>query len=151
MNELPSIVTALTPDMLEVAHFIKPTVYNAIFLCHQEDTDASPASQVLRIVQLRLRRYDAIPVHAHRKKEKVYILEQGLIHVFMYIKGGWKRFILKNKGDRLVIPPLTPHSVFCCEYNVLLAEMLVIVSSQDGADIVWEPNADELVKNIPRV
>jgi hypothetical protein len=51
---------------------------------------------------------------------------------------------IESPGVTLVVPAKTPHAVFC-KRN--MARILVISSSQNADDIIWQEGSDELIKS----
>lgn len=151
---LPSVVDFLTKTELLDAHFLKPAVSEQIYMLHLPDCNYSPGSEVMSVASLQLKKNDIIPVHWHSRKEKLYIngVDSCFI-VWMVLKSGErKQFLLRNKDNSLIVPPQTPHAVIASYHgaNISHNTMLVVGSSQDASDIIWEPAADELIKNLPR-
>jgi quercetin dioxygenase-like cupin family protein len=57
-------------------------------------------------------------------------------------------FTLRDLGDTVIVPPGRVHALYApVEYNRTGIDILVVTSSQDPADIEWEPETDRLIKN----
>ena len=140
MNEtkqLPTMVSlaagfAITTNIKD---YVVPAPDKEITLLHESDTEGSPKTRVMKVLRLRLKRGNVVPTHIHEAKEKVYISVGGACRVFMVVDGEKKQFILGAISSTLVVPPATPHGMYCESEN---CEILVIISSKDDGDIRWE-------------
>lgn len=145
---IPNVIDFLTKEEIGLATFIKPVVGREITLVHEDDCDGTlPVASVLAVRRLRLRDGNVIPFHVHLNKEKLYIFEGfGASRVTVIINGTRHDYEMKS-GKQLIIPAGSPH---CLSYFPLLAvtcNILVVSSSRDGGDILWEDGVEELIKN----
>lgn len=149
-KELPTMVSlaagfAITTN---IADYVVPALDKEITLLHESDTEGSPRTRVMKALRLRLKKGNVVPTHIHEKKEKVYVSVGGVCRVFMVVDGERKQFVLEGSerkqfvsegsGSTLVVPPATPHGMYCESQN---CEILVIISSKDDGDIRWEEAA----------
>ncbi|MEI7424572.1 MAG: cupin domain-containing protein [Candidatus Staskawiczbacteria bacterium] len=134
MKSLPSVFSYLTNKEVIVAKFIKPLLGEDL-----HDIEASPLPQVMVVRILTLKPNRVVPVHMHRRKEKVYICQgPGVFTVFM----NDSKYNL-HKGEILVVNAELPHAVAC--FSQEQCSVVVVSSSQDSTDIVWEDRADSLI------
>ena len=143
-----SILTVLKPAQSEQIRFIKRGL--EIFDYHTTDNDDSPGNKVMAVRGLRLIPGTAIPSHVHHNKEKLYIFgRKGFVVVYIWQGDTVQEFTLRNNGDTVVVPPGRVHALYAPKRTDSTDEnkILVVTSSQDTADIEWEPDLEELLKN----
>jgi len=139
----------LKPEEVRCATFVKPAPGKELEALHEAGSITK--AQILAVRRLTLQPGTVIPFHVHDRKEKLYIVEgPGFIRVLVLLKhgGGW---VPLGKGDQLIVPAGCEHFVkyFLAGPNspYIPCCVLVVSSSQDGKDIRWDPETDELVKN----
>ncbi len=152
--ENTSIVSCIEEMYRDRVRYVKPKVDNGLVLLHEDVTEDSPASSVLSIRRLELQEYQAVPFHVHERKEKLYFYEgdpqgNGSVDVLTYEGDEFKTYYLRSRSTRLVIPPATPHAVICwgAGHGFKTCGILVVASSKDTGDIIWQPGIEELLKN----
>lgn len=146
MNTLPSVLSYLTGEEVAIAKFVKPTLGIELKAICGDDSCFLPKSSVMAIRLLTLSPNVVIPMHIHYKKEKVYICQgPGVMRVVMQIDGKDSSVALAS-DEIIVIPPNTPHYISNFTESSLPCNVVVVSSSQDGADIAWEDRADMLVR-----
>lgn len=138
---LPSVTTFLNPEEQKTSRFLKPQVTT---LCGEDNAD-SPMAKILAIRTFTLLKGETTPVHVHTSdREKFYLVTGmgGTLVVTIIIEGELHVFT-KHDGGTIIIPPKCPHFVRCTEGE---CNVLVVTSSQTN-DVVWEADADKLCKN----
>lgn len=152
--ENTSIVSCIEELYRDRVVYMQPKIGNGLVCLHQCSTEGFPASSILSVRKLVLQQYQVIPFHMHQRKEKLYCFEgdpqgHGHVEVFMYEDDTLKAYSLRSRGDRLVIPPATPHAVICwgVGHGFKNCEILVVASSKDAEDIFWQPGVEELLQN----
>ena len=146
--ELLRVEDFLTGKERRVAWFLKPVINEDITALCFNDSDESPESNILAIRELELSPNCVIPFHVHYQKEKFYYFlgPYGKLKVTIIINGVTRVFKMKP-GAKLIIPKGCPHYVSYFTKFTARCKILVVTSSQDGCDIAWEDDVDELVRN----
>lgn len=134
MDTLPSVLSYLTAGQASVAKFIKPQMGEEL------DFINPPNPEIMAGRILTLKPNMVVPIHVHTKKEKIYICQgPGIFTVFIdNLKYSMRM------GKVLVIRANHPHAVAC--FSKDHCQVVVVSSSQDGADIAWEERADSLLQ-----
>ncbi len=141
-SDLPLIQKHLpSAQHLATAIYLQPVLNQQVFNVDSESM-VSPASTVLALRVLRLKKRMAVPFHRHAVKEKAYFFRGGTTIVYFYVGSAVHTFEYSS-GMHLVLPPGTPHALYCTEDS----EILIVSSTKDSADIVWQDDVSELVKN----
>ena len=147
--QTPSILNYLSEQERDRVTFFRPSNDNGLLRLNVLDSEESPAATVMAIRKLRLQPGTVIPFHCHRRKEKVYIhYGNSHVEVLIEIGGEVRKFMLRTKDDRLVIPPCCWHAV-----NVgglvsgISSSLLIITSDSNPDDILWEDEMERLLLN----
>lgn len=143
IRTLLSVVGYLGRNQRRRAIFIKPALGKEL---KKPNMGCDPNVMAVRIMTLP--NHTVIPFHMHEGKEKIYrYLGNGTL-VVTVINCGIKEFRLKRPGQMLVVPAGCPHFLryFSRKYEPC-CRVVVISSSQNGNDIMWEDATDQLIKN----
>jgi len=146
---VPRIYDVCKSDQLLHLRFIKPAPGAGIERLHTGN-DGLPALAQMTSARLSLRANTIIPFHMHRQKEKVYHHEGGgTVEVIMRFGNSFRSFTLNGPKQTLPIPAGCPHAVICRETlpPEQKCDILVISSSQNPSDIVWEDDVEKLLLN----
>ncbi len=107
--------------------------------------EASPATIIMPVRKFGLRRNNVVPFHWHPLREKIYAFQGGTygdghVDVYQIINGELKKFQLDDQNKLLAVNPGTPHALICRDSGRISPEcsILVVVSSHNLGDIVWE-------------
>ena len=142
---LPSIVDWLRERNLspEKFRFVKPKVPTGL-------RDFNPESEYLGTYFLTLENSCATPVHVHNAKEKIYINLP-----FSGASGEFRLMTLEEDGlfdrsvslcERVFVPYGVPHAVYSLTGQITV----MVISAPKNADVIWEPDADQLVAKTTR-
>jgi hypothetical protein len=158
MHTTPPSIVAFLAEQGETLqfHFIKPKPGIDLNVLHQSD----PMTH-LRIVQLSVMGRTCIPFHKHKSKEKVYTvvpsqhpggtilpMKLGIINPDT---GDVLVHTMSKAGETFVVPQNHWHTIWMPDAGPAHTQLIVVSSSQDGADIVWTPKGDLLVELCARL
>lgn len=140
----------LRPEEARSAIFVRPSLGKELEALHEMHSVTK--ARILSVRRLTLMPCMVIPFHVHDRKEKLYMGQgPGYIQILVLLEhgGGW---VPLGDGDQMIIPAGCEHFVKYFPPTIvneirLPSIFLVISSSQDGADIRWDPETDELIKN----
>jgi len=150
-GQMPTITSYLSGLYAKHMSFVRPTAGDGIEPVCDRDTENSPRARQMAIRKLRIVGMTAIPFHRHLKKEKALRFVGGAtVDVLLLGEDGtMTTYYLYNPNSYVVVPAGRPHAVVCYPNTEeeLFAIIDVITSTQDGTDIEWEPETEELLKN----
>lgn len=145
----PSIITVAYPHGPGPnVRFVKPSPDNGMVTqgSTEHKTYGDPKATTRR--QIFMGTGEVTPAHTSIG-EKVYIILSGTIIIVVWYPDGEKLFSFSTPGSTLVIPAGLPHAVICSRGpDVEGTPILTLFNSNPAAETTWEPDADELVKNL---
>ena len=146
MAEIAPSPSIATTDTARGAFFMKPQLgVHLKVRCADADTTMSPRAETMAVRLLTLGANMAVPVHAHKLKEKVYVqIGGGPVRVLIWRGTLPDTFYLLDVGDCVAVPAGCPHALIVGAAPV---KFLVVASSNDAEDIEWEANTQELLRN----
>jgi quercetin dioxygenase-like cupin family protein len=126
---------------------LKPFLGKELEAFFEADFPGSPYAHVLSIRLMTLNQNTVIPFHVHQRREKLYIFNgPGILEVGMF-REKELHVIPIMTGAKLVIPPCTAHFVKYFPDEPTACSTLVVSSSQEAGDILWENGVDTLIQN----
>lgn len=141
---LPSALSFLSSQEAKGATFLKPAL--GVQLADPFTAICGFAPNIMGVRILSLVGGTVVPVHIHKKKEKIYILLSlfSAPTVVVIVDGKPQEHKLEA-GKPFCVPADYPHFV---KYLLgTICQIVVVSSSQDGEDIIWEDDADKLIVN----
>jgi len=142
---LPNVLDYLSRKQTLRANLIKPAVGEELEILFEKELAALLKAEILSIRLMTLQPNHVTPFHVHQKKEKCYLVRgPGILTVGVIDKNN--RFYTHDlcSGDLFVIPPRTPHFVMFFPDKPMICQTVVISSSRDSSDILWQDGADGL-------
>lgn len=137
---LPSVMDYLSEDAKATIRIIKPAMGHEL----QSLLDGQLQKMSVRLLTMPVN--TATPIHMHFNKEKIYVALDWLFATLVIIVDGHAVEQQLNDGEPVCVEAEYPHFIKHTQ-GKLAAQILVISSSQDSADIKWENRADELIQN----
>lgn len=150
-TNLPSIIkTTVYPNGPgSQVRFVKPSPDNGMVTQGSAEHKAYGNPQATIRRQLFMKTGDVTPAHTSTG-EKIYFYGGGAIFIIVWDdEGKEKVYPFSIPGSTLVIPAGLPHAVICSRGpDVEGTPILTLFNSNPTAETTWEPDADELVKNL---
>lgn len=148
-NDHPSILAYLAKHGEANLGFIKPKPGVDLNILH---TDAF--LNQLRVVQLSVSGRTCVPFHRHKLKEKTYIVVPSQHGAILPVNlgiinpetGAMHIQEMRRSGETFVVPKDHWHTLWMPTAGPAHNQLVVVSSSQDGADVEWTIKGDLLVQ-----
>lgn len=139
-----SMRSFLTSGQLQGTRFVQPSPGNGLIAHCTDDSERSLAAGDMGVRELTMALGTATPTHVHYEKSKIYYVLDGAGDLIVWNDEGPQVFPLVMGDPPVAVPPRHPHALLTSGTHVRL---LVVTSTANNGDIVWEPGVADLVSN----